>query len=140
MKAADPNDPVTLHVCVTCKLSPAVTGAVAAPELPGRTLFDSIAEAISAQQLGHRIRLQAVECLSVCKRPTTVAVSGAGRWTYVWGDIEAARDLETLIAGVLAYAAAPQGIIPWKERPQIFKKGVVARIPFVPVTSTGPTQ
>lgn len=122
---------VTLHVCVTCKTAAPAEAPEAPPEMRGRTLHDRLAAAIDEAGLASRIRLKPVECLSVCKRPATVAVSGAGRWTYVWGDIEAERDLQTLIAGVLAYAAAPQGIIPWKERPQIFKSGVIARIPFV---------
>lgn len=123
--------PVTLHVCVTCKLAAPPQAPEAAPEMRGRTLHDRLAATIEDHGLAARIRLKPVECLSVCKRPATVAVSGAGRWTYVWGDLEAERDLDTLIAGILAYAAAPQGIIPWKDRPQIFKKGVIARIPHV---------
>lgn len=125
------DDAVTLHVCVTCKSAVPADATDAAPVPRGRALHDRLAAAIAHGGHSSRIRLRPVECLSVCKRPATVAVSGTGRWTYVWGDIEAERDLDTLIAGVLAYASAPQGVIAWKERPQIFKKGVIARIPYV---------
>ena len=40
-----------------------------------------------------------------------------------------------LLDGLVAYRAAPAGIIPWKQRPQIFKSGVVARLP--PIDTTG---
>ena len=122
---------VTLHVCTTCKIAPLPGSATAASEPRGQALYDRLLDTIASQGLADRVNLQPVECLSVCKRAATVAVSGTGRWTYVYGDIEPDRDLDTLIAGILAYAEAPAGLIPWKERPQIFKKGVVARIPSV---------
>ena len=121
------DEPVTLHVCVTCKV--ASTSADASPEPRGQPLFDKLAREIAARGLGGAIRLEPVECLSVCKRPATVAVSGPGRWTYIWGDLESSRDCAILLDGLLAYREAPAGIIPWKQRPQIFKSGVVARLP-----------
>ena len=125
--------PVTLHVCVTCKV--AATSPESAPEPRGQPLYDMLEREIAARGLGSAIRLAPVECLSVCKRPATVAVSGPGRWTYIWGDLESQRDCATLLDGLVAYRAAPAGIIPWKQRPQIFKSGVVARLP--PIDTTG---
>ena len=131
----NPASPVTLHVCVTCKV--AAASAADAPEARGKPLYDMLEREIAARGLSASIRLAPVECLSVCKRPATVAVTGADRWTYIWGDLETGRDCATLIDGVLAYAAAPAGIIPWRERPQIFKSGVVARLPPPPIDPTG---
>ena len=34
-----------------------------------------------------------------------------------------------ILAGAAAYAAAPDGIVPWRERPVIFRKQSLARIP-----------
>ena len=31
-----------------------------------------------------------------------------------------------------AYAATPDGIVPWRERPEIFRKRVIARVPPLP--------
>jgi predicted metal-binding protein len=73
-----------------------------------------------------------VECLSVCKRPCTVAVSSPGRWTYVYGDLDPASAAETILAGAALYARTPDGIVPWRERPEALRKGVVARIPPFP--------
>ncbi|ODN69849.1 DUF1636 domain-containing protein [Methylobrevis pamukkalensis] len=75
------------------------------------------------------IAVTAVECLSVCKRPCTVALAGPGRWTYVVADLDAgdhAADVELMAR---AYLAAPDGVVPWRTRPQTFRKGVVARVP-----------
>ena len=34
-----------------------------------------------------------------------------------------------VVAGAAAYAAAPDGIVPWRVRPEIFRKQSLARIP-----------
>ena len=36
---------------------------------------------------------------------------------------------EQYLAAAEAYAATANGIIPWRERPQCFRKGVISRIP-----------
>ena len=38
-------------------------------------------------------------------------------------------DVAEIIQGAAAYAATPDGIVPWRERPQIFRKQSLARIP-----------
>ncbi len=113
---------VTIHVCVTCRR------ATDSDERPGADLFRSIAPQGAAQGF----RVVPVECLSVCKRPCTVAVSSPGRWTYVYGDLDAATAADVILAGAALYADTADGIVPWRERPEAFRKGVVARIPPFP--------
>ena len=36
---------------------------------------------------------------------------------------------ETILDGLRRYAATSDGLVPWRERPEAFRKGVVARIP-----------
>lgn len=125
--AADVQE-IRLHVCVTCR------GAGDPDERDlrsGAILHRALAEALT-QPGAPRVRLEPVECLSVCKRPCTVAVSSPGRWTYVYGDLDPATAAETILEGVSRYAATPDGIVPWRERPEAFRKGVVARIPPIP--------
>ena len=55
------NGPVTLHVCVTCKV--AAAGADSAPVPRGQPLFDGLERAIAARGLADRVRLEPVECL-----------------------------------------------------------------------------
>ena len=43
---------------------------------------------------------------------------------------------EAILATADLYAAAPDGLIPWKSRPDAFKKGVVARIPALAFAQT----
>jgi predicted metal-binding protein len=116
---------ICLHVCVTCRM--AGIADEGAPR-PGAALHGALAEALG-QEGAPAVRLEAVDCLSVCKRPCTVAVSGPGRWTYIYGDLDPGSAVETILEGVRLYAATPDGLVPWRQRPEAFRKGVVARIP-----------
>lgn len=83
-----------------------------------------------AKQIGSRdINLQAVECLGVCNRPCTVAVSEPEKWTYIIGGFKVASDIPALFDYVAAYANSPNGRPPISERPEVVQKGVVARVP-----------
>ena len=91
---------------------------------PGPALLAELREKLH----GHLVRVEPVECLGVCKRPCTVAMIAPGKWTYVTGDLTAASGAD-IAAAAIAYAATTNGMIPWRERPVAFRKGLVARIP-----------
>ncbi|MBY0299574.1 MAG: DUF1636 domain-containing protein [Methylobacterium sp.] len=120
---------LTLYVCTTCR------GATDDPDGPraGARLLDALTAALAERDMP--VAVEGVECLSVCKRPCTVAVASPGRWTYVYGDLDPASAAETILDGLSRYAATPDGLVPWRERPDAFRKGVVARIPPAPVRS-----
>jgi predicted metal-binding protein len=125
------HQPVTIHVCVTCRDPATPEGA----ERPGARLL-RVLEGAAAEGAG-LIEIVPVECLSVCKRPCTIGFSAAGKWTYVYGDLSAETSAETILAGAALYAEAPDGIIPWKQRPDALKKGVVARVPPLKIGAVG---
>jgi predicted metal-binding protein len=123
----------TLYVCVNCKgavsdenlMNPA---GQANPDEPraGVRLLDALS---AAQSDDDPVTIVGVECLSNCKRSCTVALASEGRWTYVYGDLDPAASVDDILAGAALYARSEDGIVPWRERPAIFKKGVIARIP-----------
>jgi predicted metal-binding protein len=114
----------TLLVCVTCKSDAAPLGA---------ELFDALGERL-AGEMGFALR--PIECLSVCKRPCTVALAAPGKWTYVVGDLTRQSHLEDIVTAARRYAASPGGIVPWRERPLSFRKGVVSRTPPLALAAT----
>ncbi len=126
------SDPATLYVCTTCR-SPDD-----APDGPrgGARLLDALRAELAAHPAAS-LRIEPVECLSVCKRPCTVAVASAERWTYVYGDLDPVASARTILDGLARYAGTPDGIVPWRERPEAFRKGVVARIPPFPAADAG---
>ncbi|MEL7081546.1 MAG: DUF1636 domain-containing protein, partial [Pseudomonadota bacterium] len=86
--------------------------------------------ALAAQTMPAGVTLRAVECLSNCGSGCSVAVRGGPqRWTYVYGNLMEDRDADMVVEGVSKYAATPDGLVPWRERPEHFRKNCIARIP-----------
>ena len=117
------NDITSVYVCVTCRR--ADEPLEPRDERSGARLFAALSEG----EPDPALRLIPVECLSVCKRPCTVGFAAPGKWTYVYGDLAPETSAATILDGARLYAAAPDGLIPWRQRPDSLKKGVVARIP-----------
>jgi len=101
----------------------------------GLGMFEALGERLASEP---DIALKPVECLSVCKRPCTVALAAPGKWTYVIGDLDRDAHLEDIVIGARRYAASQDGIVPWRERPLCFRKGVVSRTPPLTITETAP--
>ena len=120
----DPAARVTLHVCLTCRTD-ADAGEVIRP---GRRLHNALVAALPAAS---PIAIAGVECLSNCSRACTVALTGPGRWAYVYGDLDPDTAIDGILDGAARYAATEDGLVPWRERPKIFRKGVIARIPAI---------
>ena len=121
-----------VYVCVTCRAEGEVTPPLEARA--GLRLHDAL-----LAELGPRsgISVVPVECLSVCRRPCTVSFAARGKWTYVYGDLPADGAAPIVAAAARLYAAAPDGLVPWKLRSDPIKKGVVSRVPPLPARSRG---
>ncbi len=107
------------------------------PALPlegraGRRLYGVLATEAAGDP---SLQVVPVECLSVCKRPCTVSFASPGKWTYVYGDLSPETGAPTLVAAARLYGATSDGLIPWKQRSDAIKKGVVARVPPAPALS-----
>jgi predicted metal-binding protein len=121
-------DELRLYVCVTCRKADAPEGDLR----PGERLHRALSEALQGTCDLPPVRIEPVECLSGCKRACTVALSGPGRWTYVYGDLDPDASIEAILDGIRRYGATTNGLVPWRERPEAFRKGVLARIPPFP--------
>lgn len=123
--------PVTIFVCVSCRRS--LGDAEESFDQPGRGLADRLqARLQDSGQTG--VTVTPVDCLAVCKRPCTVALAGADKWTYLIGDLDPDTHAEEIVAAALSFAASGNGIVPWRERPASFRKGVIARVPPISVS------
>ena len=122
-----------LYVCITCRASGAPDDEIR----PGLRLYRALSAALArAGEAAPPVRIESVECLSVCKRPCTVALTSPARWTYIYGDLDPEASIGAILDGLRRYAATLDGIVPWRERPEIFRKGVVARIPPSPLIAS----
>ena len=117
--------PVTIFVCVSCRRS--LGDAEESFDQPGRGLADMLkARLADGGQTG--VTVTPVECLAVCKRPCTVALAGADKWTFI------VKIPATGTSAALSFAASENGIVPWRQRPASFRKGVIARVPPISVS------
>ncbi|NUB46764.1 DUF1636 domain-containing protein [Fertoebacter nigrum] len=117
---------VTLLVCTTCRAGLPVEEGT---PCPGLRLHDLLAEGVP-----EGVTLRPVECLSACSQGSAVALSAPGRWTYVYGRLTEA-DAPDILAGAALYAQSADGIVPWRDRPTVFRKNSIARIPPLEVSA-----
>lgn len=115
--------PVELLVCIKCKRG---TEVAEDGERPGTVLYEQLA----AREMPEGVTLTSVECLQNCDSGCSVAMRGGdARWTYVYGNLHEASDPDLLIEGVALYRDTSDGLIPWRQRPEHFKRNCIARIP-----------
>ncbi|SEL88639.1 Predicted metal-binding protein [Roseivivax marinus] len=122
MTETDEAQPAELLVCIKCRRGMEI------PEddrRPGARLYDNLA----ACSRPEGVTVTPVECLQNCDHGCTVALRGPGRWTYVYGRLHEAEDVETLLDGAERYRATSDGLIPWRQRPEHFKRNCIARVP-----------
>jgi predicted metal-binding protein len=112
---------VTLHVCITCRAGQTLQEGEATP---GARLHAAILDVGAPDG----VQVVPVECLSACSQGCSVALSAPGRWSYVYGRLSEINASD-VIKGAAAYAVAADGIVPWRQRPEIFRKQSLARIP-----------
>jgi predicted metal-binding protein len=77
------------------------------------------------------VQVRAVQCLGVCKRPATIAVSAPDGYTFVFGDLEPESGVAAVAAFARSYSKGDYGFVPWAERPELLRSRLVARIPSV---------
>lgn len=111
----------TLHVCTTCRAGLTLEEGV---PRPGALLHEALLDSGAPEG----VRVVGVECLSACSQGAAVALSEPGKWTYVYGRL-GVEDAADILTGAAAYAATDDGLVPWRERPVIFRKQSLARIP-----------
>jgi predicted metal-binding protein len=115
-----PTGPVVVSVCVSCKATD--TGVIVGPEM-----FDAVKAALGEGDAAVMVR--PVQCLSVCKRPATVAVTSPDGYTFLFGDLQTDSGSAALVSFVQSYQKSDYGLVPWRERAEVLRKGMVARVP-----------
>ena len=114
------SDVATIYVCITCR---GPDGLVRDP-LPGALL----AAATVAAASGTGIAVRPIRCLANCSRGPSAAMRANGSWTYIFGGLDAAC-APALVVGARMLAQALDGILPWRGRPNVLKRGLCARTP-----------
>ncbi len=115
--------PTELLVCVKCRRGTEVTED---GERPGQRLHDRLAD----HGLPEGVTLTPVECLQNCDSGCSVALRGGPeRWIYVYGNLHEDDHVALIAEGAKLYHDSGNGLIPWRSRPEHFKRNCIARIP-----------
>lgn len=119
VRANAPSGLTFVSVCVTCKTADGAT-------VVGPDMFESVKAAIGPSD---HVQVRPVQCLSVCKRPATVAVTSVVGYTFLFGDLQTESGIAALVSFVKSYQNSDYGLVPWRERAEVLRKGMVARVP-----------
>ena len=108
-----------LYLCETCR-----------PEnhddslpRPGAVLLAEMQE-----KFGENLDIRGVKCLLQCDNPCAVSMSNANKFSYLLAGIES-QDMDSLHQLFLAYQKSADGYVPFKERPQMLRPKIIARLP-----------
>jgi predicted metal-binding protein len=111
----------TIYVCITCRRAGDSEDGVR----PGLALARETARAAE----GSGVTVRQVRCLANCSRALSAAIRRDDAWTYVFGGLDPDRDAAALIEGARLFARASDGLMPWRGRPDVLKRGLIARVP-----------
>jgi predicted metal-binding protein len=111
----------TVYVCISCRRASDPEDGVR----PGLRLARATVRAAE----GTGVTVRQVRCLANCNRACSAAIRRNGAWTYVFGTLEPNRDASALVDGARLFAHATDRVMPWRGRPEILKRGLIARVP-----------
>lgn len=112
-----------LTICRTCRPEGSdATGIPAGAELGRRA-------ALALKRAGaEQVELRVIACLSACRQSCAASVAAPGKFAYVVGGLSP-EDAETLVTFAALHAEAPDGVPPWRARPEKVRKNTIARVP-----------
>ena len=113
---------VELLICTTCKKGQSLSEGIISP---GQVLYDNLV----AAQVPHGVKIKSVGCLANCSNGCSIVLRAQGFWSYVYGNLDEVKHVDTILEGLAKYCESSDGRVPWRERPEHFRKNCVARIP-----------
>ena len=117
----------TLFVCKSCYFSPTQRDYMG--ERGGKHLLSNLLELHQQWSLKSEFLNSEVECLSACKRPCVVALTAPNKTSLMFGDLPPLESAADILKLCEKYRASTNGIVPRNERPEVLRKGILARIP-----------
>ena len=114
----------TIYVCITCKRQGTQDSEPDSEPRPGALLAAATERAAD----GTEVTVRRLQCLANCTRGPSAAMRANGSWTYVFGGLDT-NCADALVAGARLLAGAADGILPWRDRPDVLKRGLISRVP-----------
>lgn len=98
---------------------------------PGFVLIEKLRAAIdtAGDTIAEDFEVSGVACMAGCERPCTVAYYGTRKATYLFGDIDPAKDIGDLVTFAKHYAQLDDGWCSSLDRPGKLRTSTLARVP-----------
>lgn len=77
--------------------------------------------------------IQGVGCFCTCDHPCVIALTGANKPTYLFGDLPIEGTAQALLRLGELYADSDNGMVPKYQLPEVLKPARLARIPPSPI-------
>lgn len=117
----------TLFVCKTC--ASVWQEGKRLGESGGQKLLNELQQLAQDWNLRDEFPIKEVECMSACNRSCVVAFAAKGKLTYLFGDLAVDGSASAVLECASQYYVKADGLLPWSERPEAMKKGILAKIP-----------
>ncbi|MEH2080326.1 MAG: DUF1636 family protein [Nostoc sp.] len=117
----------SLFVCTTC--ASVWQDGKRVGESKGEQLLLQLQQLAFNWELRNKFSIQGVECMSACNRSCVIAFTAEGKSTYLFGDLPDDSCASAVLKCATQYYTKPDGLLPWSERPEPLKKGILAKIP-----------
>jgi predicted metal-binding protein len=123
------NPRATLFVCTACGGKPMIEG--------GKCQGEKLLEQLHSHPIAtpEDCAIQGVKCMGVCDHSCAIAFVGAGKFTYLFGDLliesidSSATVLDTVLDCFSKYCDDPDGLLPYRDRPELLRDTIIAKIP-----------
>ncbi len=122
------NDQHVLFVCTSCARDKQSN------ESKGEKLFEQFQ---LHQSESSNLSIQPVKCMGVCDRSCAIALVAPHKFTYLFGnlpsdDVQIDGIVSTVLDCAKQYCIAAEGVLPYRERPQLLRDTIIAKIPPLP--------
>ncbi|MGD1850778.1 MAG: DUF1636 domain-containing protein [Cyanophyceae cyanobacterium] len=127
----------TLFVCTTCASTWHKGQRVGTSG--GDRLFTALQKKYDQLPEDQRrsLKLEPTACMSACSHACAVSFSAPGKHQYLFGDLphdgeEVDAVCDAVFECASLYGSKADGMMGWSDRPDLLKRGVIARVPPVP--------
>lgn len=95
----------------------------------GQQLLEHLSELHQNWPLREHFPIQEVQCMSACSHSCAISFAASGKYTYLFGNLPAQESAAAVLECAAQYYTKADGVLPWSERPEPLKKGILAKIP-----------
>ena len=118
----------TLSICSTCRDGKDEI----LKKRGGQRLLENILASFKDKNISY-LNYREVKCMSQCKRSCVISFTSNNCITYVFGDIDPnnPKYVKSLLVLLNTYSKSKEGFLRRRDRPELFKSNILARLPSI---------